>query len=1064
MGGQQPHISARQVPKTCVNVVPGEPQIIIGRDLDPSQPLQNDSKKSFTFDHVFGRESVQTEIFNELAAPLLEQFFAGFNATILAYGQTFSGKTYTMGSCNDHNTRDEERGIIPRVVLDIFERIENDRQNSYRLHVSFLEIYQEQIRDLLMRRSDLKEISIRESKNGLISISGIHEELVVSPSDMLRCLERGGLERTTGDTQMHSHSSRSHAIFTITLEQIQQTPSYDNYIVLKRSKLHLVDLAGSERLKRTGAEGIRLRESVKINSGLLALGNVISVLGSDRLKTVEDRHVPYRDSKLTRLLQDSLGGNSRTVMIACISPLEEDIDETLNTLKYAYRARKIHNKPIVNTVDHQAVEMNNLQLKINQLEGELQTRTDEVSASPTKPDFDNEQWVQYFMEELKARTIRGTNATKALEVANAEKAAMEDLLNKSRATISELKYKEMELASDLEISKDLHAKANSMVSEVESDARALAHVMFDMLNGRSPVATEEEKIRKILENYIDKNILSSAEASNDKNNVIEVEDASVALKPLEIELLEARKRISELEETIQTSDQTENIKSEFEIAKQTVHELLSVNELLKQKNLEMHNEMNAIRQQTAESELKKEDNSSIMSIKVLNETGCQTESLISGQEFAKVVSDESEYPVHTNRAFSPYAADGVAAEGQETLPSPQKLVQELNAVMKAKVDLLRELSKVNKEAERARHTHFDSMQRLERELDASQRSLIKMQDEHIDKESAREKMKEEYERKLKLQETQLQRLKTKAKDLEKNVRDKELAEKRLLESHQDIEKLHSQISAMKKKAKEESEKFNEMDQRRVKEVSLLKRAVEEDEKRIRHLEAQVEMSRKKLDRKNEELMALTKKMKDSGFGAPSSVAGSVKSFRLSKVQEHDKPDEMSAQASVVDHANDILSDVDRGEALDEKMKPAIETLDTLQKSLRARSADIEKFQLYHRISKRLREVRLKVEELERKIHEAEQQSPSGENGTTEQSIDDMRNDRATLLRQIVELRSEKRKAEENMNEKAKSSGLDDSDDFNYAEFIDKFSEDAEIVKMITRLVSLFKFLFYERAC
>ncbi|KAI8897043.1 P-loop containing nucleoside triphosphate hydrolase protein, partial [Globomyces pollinis-pini] len=296
-------------------------------------------RKQFTYDYVYGPHTSQENVYSDLAAPLVSQFLEGFNATILAYGQTFSGKTYTMGSNNDETTASETLGIIPRVFSDIMNGLKEQDGIENVVKVSFLEIYQEQIRDLLNMQNSHKEISIRDSKDGTIVIAGIHEEIVTNATQMQQCLESGGLARATGDTQMHMHSSRSHAIFTITLEQISHMGNQSEYLldgeeeqqmVLRRSKLHLVDLAGAERLKRTGAEGVRLKESVKINSGLLALGNVISILGSDR---VNDGHVPYRDSKLTRLLQDSLGGNSQTLMIACVSPLFEDMDETINTLK-----------------------------------------------------------------------------------------------------------------------------------------------------------------------------------------------------------------------------------------------------------------------------------------------------------------------------------------------------------------------------------------------------------------------------------------------------------------------------------------------------------------------------------------------------------------------------------------------------------------------------------------------------------------------------------------------------------------------------------------------------------
>jgi Kinesin motor domain len=272
---------------------------------------------------IFDPLASQSDIYTAVAAPLISQFFDGYNATILAYGQTFSGKTYTMGSINTPDTATRELGIIPRVINDLFGRIADDDAWKYTTKVSFLEVYQEQVRDLLAT-DHAREINIREIK-GCIHVSGVTEAIVRDADEMMAVLEAGAMHRSTGDTQMHLKSSRSHAIFTIVLEQAPMNAD-DQHAALRRSKLHLVDLAGSERLKRTGAEGVRLRESVKINSGLLALANVISILGQDRVTKTPEQHVPYRDSKLTRLLQDSLGGNSRTVMIACVSPLFEDMD------------------------------------------------------------------------------------------------------------------------------------------------------------------------------------------------------------------------------------------------------------------------------------------------------------------------------------------------------------------------------------------------------------------------------------------------------------------------------------------------------------------------------------------------------------------------------------------------------------------------------------------------------------------------------------------------------------------------------------------------------------------
>ncbi|XP_042447163.1 kinesin-like protein KIN-4A isoform X1 [Zingiber officinale] len=367
--------------KDCVTVVPGKPQVQIGTH-------------SFTFDHVYGSTGTPSSaIFEECVAPLVDGLFQGYNATVLAYGQTGSGKTYTMGTaCKDGS----QTGLIPQVMNSLFSKIEAlKNQAEFQLRVSFIEILKEEVRDLLDSSSVSKIeavnghsgkltmpgkalVQIREASNGAITLAGSTEIFVSTQKEMAACLEQGSLIRATGSTNMNNQSSRSHAIFTITLEQMckigpnvpaEGTLMEDMNHEYLSAKLHLVDLAGSERAKRTGSDGLRFKEGVHINRGLLALGNVISALGDEK-KRKEGAHVPYRDSKLTRLLQDSLGGNSRTVMIACISPADVNTEETLNTLKYANRARNIQNKPIVNR-NPISEEIHRMRQHIEYLQAEL---------------------------------------------------------------------------------------------------------------------------------------------------------------------------------------------------------------------------------------------------------------------------------------------------------------------------------------------------------------------------------------------------------------------------------------------------------------------------------------------------------------------------------------------------------------------------------------------------------------------------------------------------------------------------------------------------------------------
>ena len=311
-------------------------------------------KRRFTFDHVFGKSSTQDEIFDVCGSNLVDGCFSGYNATVLAYGQTGSGKTYTMGSGISLTATDDEVGIIPRAIARIYSRMQEVMDGNsgdcgagvdVRIRCSFLEIYNEQVKDLLHPETPTSKIAIREHANGSIVVTGIREEPAPTAEALNRLLMTGAHVRTTGSTLMNEQSSRSHAVFSITVEQVGVGGGSGKHRKGTTAKFHLVDLAGSERNKKTGTVGTRFKESVTINQGLLALGNVISALGDERKRC---SHVPYRESKLTRMLQDSLGGNSRTVMIACVSSAESSIEETVNTLKYAHRARNIKNKPIIN--------------------------------------------------------------------------------------------------------------------------------------------------------------------------------------------------------------------------------------------------------------------------------------------------------------------------------------------------------------------------------------------------------------------------------------------------------------------------------------------------------------------------------------------------------------------------------------------------------------------------------------------------------------------------------------------------------------------------------------------
>uniref|UniRef100_A0A8C5I8B5 Kinesin motor domain-containing protein n=1 Tax=Gouania willdenowi TaxID=441366 RepID=A0A8C5I8B5_GOUWI len=349
--------------ESCITADPELPRVTLGHD------------RHFVCDFLFEETCCQEEVYSASVQPLIDAFFQGFNATVFAYGQTGSGKTYTIGEATLCSFRDEEQGIIPRAVADIFKLLDENDLTDFSVRVSYLEVYKEEFKDLLEVETASKDIHIREDK-GHIVLCGVKECEVEGLDEVLSLLESGNTARHTGSTQMNPNSSRSHTIFSVYMDQrrgssrLCGTGANNSGPQMLSSKFHFVDLAGSERILKTGNTGERLKESIQINTGLLALGNVIGALGDPKRK---GSHIPYRDSKITRILKDSLGGNSKTLMIACISPSSSDFDESLNTLNYATRARNIQNRATVNC-KREPDRVEGLEQQIKALRRALETR------------------------------------------------------------------------------------------------------------------------------------------------------------------------------------------------------------------------------------------------------------------------------------------------------------------------------------------------------------------------------------------------------------------------------------------------------------------------------------------------------------------------------------------------------------------------------------------------------------------------------------------------------------------------------------------------------------------
>ena len=391
----------------------------------------NKSPKVFTYDSVFDESVGQCEVYDKVVQPLVEEVLEGYNCTVFAYGQTGTGKTYTMeGSRSDPNCSwqdDPQAGIIPRALDQLFEML-NDTPGDHTVGVSYMELYNENLYDLLSPNDDLVKLNIYEDniQKGKVKVGGLAEISVHKKSEIYDVLQRGSSKRQTAATKLNACSSRSHTIFAVTVRMKDAVQMMNGEEVYRIGKLNLVDLAGSENIGRSGAVDKRATEAGNINKSLLTLGRVITSL------VEKSSHIPYRESKLTRLLQDSLGGRTKTSIIATISPNQIDYDDTLSTLEYAQRAKKITNKPECNQKMSKMTVLKEMTLEIERLRRDL-----EASRGGTNAFFiskDNLDSMEAHVKELEDKDKENTVRLKDLEE---ELEKVKTLFGETSATLEE---------------------------------------------------------------------------------------------------------------------------------------------------------------------------------------------------------------------------------------------------------------------------------------------------------------------------------------------------------------------------------------------------------------------------------------------------------------------------------------------------------------------------------------------------------------------------------------------------------------------------------------------------
>ncbi|CAI9727654.1 KIF3A isoform X1 [Octopus vulgaris] len=484
-------------------------------------PGHGEPMKVYTFDTVFGHDCKQVDVYNEVARPIIDSVLAGYNGTIFAYGQTGTGKTFTMEGLR---VVAEKRGIIPNSFAHIFGAIAKaEGETQFLVRVSYLEIYNEEVRDLL-GKDQMQRLEVKERPDIGVYVKDLSAFVVNNADDMDRIMTLGNKNRVVGATNMNAHSSRSHAIFSLTIECSEK--GIDGKQHVRMGKLHLVDLAGSERQAKTGATGQRLKEATKINLSLSTLGNVISALVDGK-----SSHIPYRNSKLTRLLQDSLGGNSKTVMIANIGPADYNYDETISTLRYANRAKCIKNKAKVNEDPKDAL-LRQFQEEIKELKRQLE-----------EGEFNNDNDGSDGNEEIIEKDGKSSNkkVKKTHKISKEKMAEIQSKIEDDRKILEEKK----DLAEEerKKIKYNLDEKESEMKKYLEEQhqlAQKLAVIEKKIIVGGENLLEKAEEQERLLEE-------SACELEERKKRE---EELRKALEEKEQERLDIEEKYSTLQEEV----------------------------------------------------------------------------------------------------------------------------------------------------------------------------------------------------------------------------------------------------------------------------------------------------------------------------------------------------------------------------------------------------------------------------------------------------------------------------------------------------------------------------------
>ncbi|KAH3886113.1 hypothetical protein DPMN_010114 [Dreissena polymorpha] len=1036
----------------CVRIIPSTNQLILGKD------------RSFTFDEVLSPKATQEELYSVCVESLVKSIFEGYNATVFAYGQTGSGKTYTIGGGNVSMVTEDEDGVIPRAVRQMFDIMSIDKSVTYIVKVSYIEIYKEELRDLLELNVDNKpDLHVREDDKGNTVIIGAKEVECENLDDVMSLLESGSAARHTGATNMNEHSSRSHSIFTIT---IGQTWTENDVLASKRKpseeeevdddhmthnmfgKFHFVDLAGSERAHKTGNVGDRFKESVHINSGLLALGNVISALGDPKKKST---HIPYRESKITRLLKDSLGGNAKTLMICCVSPSAANFDESLNALKYANRARNIKNLPIVNR-DIQSIRFEEMQTEIKALRQELARQRTTVGGGNSGWETDPELAAKYAGQ---IRQLEDQVARLQTECSNYKMIAEEayrqfvqiqggDILSKSQ---------DGRLREWLDLMEEIKSKVPHKLNKEEWESQAVKDLQKQLKKAREDLQSDEdifaEKSREVM--------ALKRRAEEMESLLEEREKALVAadekLQRQEQQLIEQNMKIEELQKALKVTLIGESgVISEGQMTASAPVTSRNVRPKSVPIHLHKHSDMRysqlrppsrniktspalftlerVMKSFRARSQLlvsRLEDSDEVLHLEFSDaENGVVAEQVDSdGDELnsegtfvrkgtfrvkkgrldenkentvpAITVNDESAGDV-TQQRLSVHAGETGVGQSQEVqkqikraqlrMLESNKKIRDLGINIRMKEQLIRELVKTSKNAEQVNKQYAEKIDALEKEKEIVKQELAETQKMLTGIESKEHQETVEKEKLLVEYKKKVETAKARMLSLQRKQRETEKIASISSQNDKKINDLELAIDRMKQQQENLQKRLKDESDRKTK----LERENQKEQQRISELEIKNEQQQKLLRRKNEEIASAKRRLRNGSAGSLPPING----------EDHDVVEEKKRWLD--GEIDKMVKQRQEVEALHEELRKREEMIARKEALMSERSElEMKKLRSSQVVNKSLLSVSTKIDMVERKLEEKSRELATNQDShradTVKEDIEKLRQTRDKLNKQ-----------------------------------------------------------------